>query len=68
MLDFMLLSGIWILVFDQLYLQVVQEINSEAKFQSDFLNQLVSFPFISYYHCGYVVFYFVYGIILLGSL
>jgi hypothetical protein len=27
-----------------LYLQVAQEINSEAKFQNDFLNQLVLFP------------------------
>jgi len=31
-----------------LFLQVAQEINSEAKFQNDFLNQLVMFSAISY--------------------
>jgi len=31
-----------------LFLQVAQEINSEAKFQNDFLNQLVMFSALSY--------------------
>ena len=33
-----------------LFLQVAHEINSEAKFQNDFLNQLVMFSAISYLH------------------
>lgn len=34
-------------MFDQLFLQVAQEINSEAKFQNDFLHELVfSLPFL----------------------
>jgi len=41
-------------MFDQLFLQVAQEINSEAKFQNDFLHELVfSLPFLinSVYSC-----------------
>ena len=41
-------------MFDELFLQVAQEINSEAKFQNDFLHELVfSLPFLinSVYSC-----------------